>query len=109
MIFQLFPIAEASVVSVVNSVNKVIINPLIIFLFILATVYFMYGLVEYFMKPDNKEEKENFSKKITWGLVGMFVMIAVYGILNTYLNTIDEDRIDINRDGKSIRIEKIIE
>lgn len=110
MVFQFFttPIAEASVTSVINSINKVLINPLIILLFALATVYFLYGLVEYFTNPDNKDAKEITNRKITYGLIGMFIMIAVYGILNTYLNTIGEKRIEINRSRGEYRIETII-
>lgn len=99
MFFQFItvPIAEASVSSVISSINKVLINPLIILLFALATVYFLYGLTQYFTSPDSKDIKEETSRKITYGLIGMFIMVAVYGILNTYLNTIGEKRIDIDR------------
>jgi len=100
MIFQFLtiPIAEASVASVIGSINEVLINPLIILLFALATFYFLYGLVQYFIQTDNKNIREETNKKITYGLIGMFIMVAVYGILNTYLNTIDEKRINIDRD-----------
>lgn len=109
MIFQFLPIAEASVASVVGSINKVLINPLIIFLFALAVVYFLYGLAEYFLKGDSKDMKELSGKRITYGLIGMFIMVAVYGILNTYLNTIDENRIKIDRGGSGYRIENIVD
>lgn len=95
--FLMVPVAEASVSSVINSINKVLINPLIILLFALATVYFLYGLVQYFTDTANAKIKEETYSKITNGLIGMFIMIAVYGILNTYLNTIGEKRIDIDR------------
>lgn len=108
MNFLLIPIAEASVQSVVGSINKVLINPLIILLFAVATVYFLYGLAEYFLKPDSKEVKETANSRITGGLIGMFIMIAVYGILNLYLNTIDEKRIKIERDGSGYKIESLI-
>jgi len=99
MIFQFLtiPIAEASVASVIGSINRIIINPLIILLFALATVYFLYGLVQYFTESDSKSIHEETNRKITYGLIGMFIMVAVYGILNTYLNTIDEKRINIDR------------
>lgn len=109
MNFLLIPIAEASVVSVVSSINKVLINPLIMLLFALATVYFLYGLAEYFIKTDSKEVKETANKRITNGLIGMFIMIAVYGILNLYLNTIDEKRIEIRRDGSGYKIESLVD
>lgn len=108
MDFQFFPTVEASVASAVGSINKVLINPLIVLLFALATVYFLYGIVEYFIKPDSKDIKEETNRKITYGLIGMFIMIAVYGILNTYLNTINENRIKVDRGGSGYKIENII-
>jgi len=109
MNFLFVPVAEASVISLVNSINKVIINPLIVFLFILATVYFVWGLVEYFINPGSKDVKENSSNKMVYGIIGMFIMVAVYGILNVYLKTIGEDRIQVDRDGGEYKVENIIE
>ena len=109
MNFLFVPVAEASVISLVNSINKVIINPLIVFLFILATVYFVWGLVEYFINPGSKDVKENSSNKMVYGIIGMFIMVVVYGILNVYLKTIGEDRIQVDRDGGEYKVESMIE
>lgn len=93
---SLFPVAEASVTTLMNSINRVIINPLIVFLFALAVVYFLYGLVQYFISPDNEETKKTSKQHMFWGIFGMFIMIAVFGILNLILNTVGESRIHIS-------------
>lgn len=99
MIFQFIPVAEASVLSVVQTITKVIVNPLIIFLFALATIYFIVGLVKYLLQPDSKEVKEQSKDQMIYGVLGMFIMIAVFGIMRIYLNTIKENRIQVDSDG----------
>ncbi|HAQ02877.1 TPA: hypothetical protein DEP30_02450 [Candidatus Nomurabacteria bacterium] len=93
---SIFPIAEASVTTLMNSINRVIIGPLIMFLFALAVIYFMYGLFQYLISPDNEEIKKTSKKHMFWGIFGMFIMVAVFGILNLILNTLGESRIHIN-------------
>jgi uncharacterized membrane protein YidH (DUF202 family) len=99
MNFLLIPTAEASVTTLMQSINRVIINPLIILLFALATVYFIYGLVRYLTSPENEEIRKSSKSHMLWGIVGMFIMIAVFGIMNIILTTIGEDRIKINSSG----------
>lgn len=84
----LIPTAEASVKTLMNSVSKVIINPLIVLIFSLAVVYFIYGLVRYLVSPDNEEVRKSSKSNMLWGLVGIFIMISVYAIINMIINTI---------------------
>lgn len=87
MNFEIIPKAEASVVTLMKSINRVIINPLIIFLFALAVVYFIYGLARYLLSPDNEEVRKTSKSHMLWGIVGMFIMISVFGILSIVMNT----------------------
>ena len=61
MVFQLIPVAEAStesVLALVKSIDKVIINPIIVFLFACAIAYFLYGVAQYFLSPDSEEVRK---------------------------------------------------
>src|ERR1035437_8635376 len=93
MILQIIPTAEASIVTLMASVNKVIINPLIMFLFALAVVYFLFGLANYLLSPDNEEIRKSSKSHMLWGIIGMFIMISVFGIMTLILNTFGENRI----------------
>lgn len=99
MDFSIIPKAEASVVTLMKSINKVIINPIIYFIFALALVYFLYGLVQYLLSPDNEEIRKTSKHHMLWGIVGLFVMVSVFGIMNLLLNTVGEDRIKIQDNG----------
>ena len=72
---------------VFNLVN-VIVNPLIQLMFAAALVVFMWGIIEYIRGAGNPESREQGTKHIVWGLVGLFIMVGVYGILNLFKNTI---------------------
>ena len=60
MNFDIIPKAEASVESFINTINKVVINPIIYFLFSLGTILFLFGIVRFFLKtPElNRYESE---------------------------------------------------
>jgi uncharacterized membrane protein YdjX (TVP38/TMEM64 family) len=88
MNFEIIPIAEASVTSLMQAVNKVIINPLIVLLFALAVVYFMYGLARYLLSPDNEEIRKSSKSHMLWGVFGMFIMVSVFGIIELITNTL---------------------
>mgnify|MGYP001559403171 FL=1 len=64
------------------NIKEYILNPIIGFMFAVAVVMFIYGIVEYIWSADNEEKVEVGKKHMIWGIVGIFVMLGVYGILN---------------------------
>ena len=104
MTFQFIPNAEASVVTLMNSVNRVIINPLIYLIFAIALVYFLYGVAKYFLTPENEEIRTSSKSHMFWGIFGMFIMIVVFGIMNVILKTLSvpDSQIKIGNDGYTI-------
>ncbi len=88
MNFGIIQTAEASVQTLMNSISRVIINPLITLLFALAVVYFIYGLAQYLLSPDNEEVRKTSKTHMLWGVIGMFIMVSVFGIINLIINTL---------------------
>ncbi|MDD3662418.1 MAG: hypothetical protein PHT84_00975 [Candidatus Pacebacteria bacterium] len=99
MDFGFIPVAEASVMTLMKSINKVIINPIIFFLFALALVYFLYGVAQYLLNPDSEEIRKNSKSHMLHGVIGLFIMVAVFGIMNLILNTVGERKIKIENTG----------
>lgn len=97
--FGIIPTAEASVVTLMKSIDRVIINPIIFFLFALAMVYFLYGLAQYLLSPGNEEVHKRSKSVMLWGIIGLFIMVAVFGIMKIILNTVGENKIKINSNG----------
>ena len=63
-----------------------IVNPLIGLMFSVAAVVFIYGVVEYIRNAANDDGKMTGRRHIAWGLVGLVVMVSVYGIINLIQN-----------------------
>ena len=73
----------------INNIKLHIVNPLIGFLFVAAMFYFMWGLVDYLRDSGNAESRTSGARHMLWGLVGIFIMASVVGILNVICLTID--------------------
>lgn len=78
--------AADDIASLMSKVNKVIINPLITFLFVLAFVIFIYGLVEFLGNRDNQEAQTKGKSHMLWGVIGVFIMFSVFGIMTLLIN-----------------------
>lgn len=70
-----------------GKINQFILNPLIILLFAVALIVFFWGLVEFIFKAGSDEGRETGRRNMMWGIVGMFIMVAVYGIIKLILGT----------------------
>ena len=81
--------AYASLDSFIGKVDTLIINPLILFLFALAIVFFLYGVLEFLMNQANEEKKTTGKSHMFWGIVGITIMMGVWTILNIILNTLE--------------------
>ena len=86
--FELVPIAEASAISdLVGRVNQAILGPIMQLLFALAFIYFIYGVAKYFLNPLDTEGRADGRQHVMWGLIGLFIMFSVYGIIRLVLGT----------------------
>jgi hypothetical protein len=73
----------------IDRVSTYIINPIIALMFALALIYFLWGGVKLIQNADNDTEREKGKQALFWGTIGMFIMVAVGGIVAIIQNTID--------------------
>ena len=85
------PPIPAAALTFVGNISRYILNPLIALLFGLATAYFIYGVLLYIWNPDNEEARETGRRSMVWGVIGMFVMVSVFGIMRLLISTIGAD------------------
>ena len=76
-----------SIAPLLNNINRYLLNPFIILLFTIALLVFFWGLFKFIGNMDSPEEREKGRKNILYGLLGMLIMISVYGIIYVILNT----------------------
>lgn len=80
--------AQGSNPTIVERINDVIINPILIFLFAAALLIFFWGIVEFIAGMDSEEKRTTGKRHIFWGLIGMFIMFAVWAIIRLISGTI---------------------
>ncbi len=97
-------VAYASVDSFVASLDRLIVNPLITFLFALALAYFLYGVLEFFTNQENEEKRTASKKHMLWGVIGLTIMMGVWTILGIILNTLNISESEINPEQGTVKL-----
>lgn len=103
MDFLFTKIAYADFDSVVANIDDKIVNPLILFLFALAVMYFLYGVLNFFINSEDEEARTTGKSHMFWGVVGIAIMISVWGILRLVVNSLgvsDQIKINNNQNGQ---------
>lgn len=68
--------------AIAGKLGAVIINPLIALVFGAGVVVFVWGLIEYLYALNIKGDTGEVGKRhMIWGLVGLFIMVSVLGIV----------------------------
>lgn len=66
--------------SIVNSLTE-FLNSLVPLLAGAALLVFFWGLIEYISQSGSGEEVEESKRRMIWGVLGLFVITAVWGIV----------------------------
>lgn len=69
-----------------------IINPLLVIMVALAMLVFFKGLVQFIAKSGDAKNHADGRNLMVWGLIGIFVMVSVIGILNFAYNDLGFNR-----------------
>ena len=70
-------------------ISEVLINPLIALFFAAGLLVFIWGIVQFLWGLNTEtESKEEGKKHMFWGIIGMFVMVAAYAIVQLIGNTV---------------------
>lgn len=71
----------------VNKFVDLIIDPAILLIFSFAFVVFLYGLVEFMWDLNQGGETRKGTQHMLYGIVGMLIMVSVWGIIALLDNT----------------------
>ena len=63
----------------------------VIILISLAVVFFLYGILKYISRGDDEESQKKGKNIMIFGIIGLFVMISFWGIVNILINTFELD------------------
>ncbi len=96
-----------------GKVYSVVLQPIIYLLFGVAFLIFIWGLVKFIKDKDSDEGRATGWRNILYGILGMVIMVSVFGIINIIAGTIgvhpptnqqmmkpfdDIDKIDVKQD-----------
>ena len=76
-----------SIPVLLGKIAQVIINPLVTLGFVIATAVFFYGVIQLIRKSDSDADRKKGQDAVLYGVIGLFVMFSVFGILHFVLNT----------------------
>ncbi|MEK9209267.1 MAG: pilin [Patescibacteria group bacterium] len=76
-----------------------ILDALIPLLMVAAFVVFLWGIVKFITSGGDEEKKKSAKSLIIYGLIGLFVMVAVWGIIKLVQGTFGVTQTDINLPG----------
>jgi len=90
-----FADSSLSVAQLMYKIDLYILNPLIKLGFVVALVYFFWGVVMYLKDRNNGSilggEKGKDSSHILWGLLGLLIMVSAFGIMSAIKNILGSD------------------
>ena len=64
-----------------------ILDSAIPMLLTLATVVFLWGVIQFIYNADNEEKRKDGRAFIIYGLIGLFVIVSMWGLVGVLLST----------------------
>jgi len=77
--------------AIVDKFTQMIVQPLIVLLFSLGTAVFLWGLIEFIYDPTDPTRKETGKKHMIYGILGLLIMVSLWGIVRLVLHTLGID------------------
>ena len=84
--------AAAEAASFVAKFNEIILFPLIALLSAVAFLVFLWGCAQYFINATNEPARQQGVKHITFGIIGLVVMLSAFAILGIATSTFGLDK-----------------
>ena len=87
-------IALAQPITDINSLTYKLTNlgnTFIQILIAFAVIIIIYNVVRYILKSDAPEERATIGKSILWSIVGLFVILSIWGLVRILTNTFRTD------------------
>jgi len=83
--------ATGGIDSVFNALQD-LFNYIFPILLLIAVFIIIWGIFQFILNAGDEEARKSGRSKILWGIVGVFLMLSVWGLINILVNTINVDR-----------------
>ena len=78
---------EKNLAGLIKLVTNNILNPVIGLLVGIAVLLFIWGVLKYVNKGGDEKEREKAIQLIVWGIISIFVMLSVWGLVGILTGT----------------------
>ena len=80
-------VPKDTLANIINFFSCIIIKTIVPLLFSLAIAGFIWGIIQYLINPESEEKKKKAREYIVWGIIGLFVMVSMWGLVGVLSNT----------------------
>lgn len=80
-------VGAKTLIEIMDIIKTEILKPFTIFLFVLATAVFLWGVIEMLAHPDSEDARSAGRRHMIWGIVGLFIMLAAKAIIRSVCAT----------------------
>lgn len=67
---------------IMQRITEAILQPIVSLLMAVAVAYFLYGVMKFVKDQGSEGSQVEGKKHMMWGIIGLAIMVSVYGILN---------------------------
>lgn len=79
--FVVFAAEGETIQTLLQKISVTIINPIINLLLVVATLVFLWGVIQYSLSSDSPDKAKKARGQIIWGIVGLTVMASAWAIV----------------------------
>jgi predicted histidine transporter YuiF (NhaC family) len=80
-------IALSSIGGILDYLSCLLVQSVVPLLFALAVVGFIWGVIQTTMNPEDAEKRKQGKMYMMWGIIGLFVMLSIWGLVEIITNT----------------------
>jgi len=81
-------LAVTDIIDLISLISRVI-SSLIPIVASLALLYFFWGLAQFIFASGNEVDSKKGKEMMFWGIIALFVMLSVWGLINLLSDTLD--------------------
>ncbi|MFH1170097.1 MAG: pilin [Candidatus Vogelbacteria bacterium] len=82
-----FAQSQESFKDFVDKIILLIFKPVTLLIGGLAVLYFLVGVLKYIQSADNEEKRKEGTMMMTYGIIALFVMVSLWGLVNVLKTT----------------------